>query len=96
MRNLCIVAVVLLVLMFSGSIECFAAEGVIYGCVNKDGRIRIVNDCTKCGQGEDCVSWNKAEPPKQPSRRTPRGSGFRDGQRYRLDPQGFNVYQPRP
>ena len=96
MRNLFILSVVFFVLGFSAGVECFAAEDVIYGCVNKDGKIRIVSDCTKCGRGEDCVSWNKAEPPRQPGRRTYRRSRFRDGERYLLDPQGRNVYQPLP
>ena len=50
-EDLFIVSFVLSVLVSSGGIGCFAAEGVIHGCVNKDGKIRIVSDCTKCGQG---------------------------------------------
>jgi hypothetical protein len=95
-KKVFIVSVVLTVFAVTASIQSFAAQGVIYGCVTKNGEIRIVNDCTKCRQGEDCISWSKAEPPRHPGRRTSRGSGFRDGERYRLDPQGRNVYQPLP
>ena len=96
MKKVFIASVVLTVFAVTASIQCFAAQDVIYGCVNKNGEIRIVNDCTKCRQGEDCVSWNKAESPRRSDRRTYRGSAFRDGKRYRLDPQGRNVYQPMP
>ena len=96
MRNPFILSVVILVLVFGGSVGCFAAEGVIYGCVNKKGEIRIVSDCAKCEPEENCVFWNKAEPSRQPGRRTRRSSGFHAGERYLLDPQGRNVYQPLP
>lgn len=95
-RSVFIFSVALMIFLFSGNVESFASEGMIYGCVNKDGKIRIVSDCRKCGQGEDCISWNKAEPSRQPSRRSYRSSGFRDNERYRTDPQGRNVYQPLP
>jgi hypothetical protein len=76
------------------SIEGLAASDVIYGCVNKAGKIRIVDHCNDCRRTEECISWNKAESPRRTIRRSRRG--FRDGQRYLLDPQGRNVYQPLP
>ncbi|PKT73723.1 hypothetical protein CW362_06610 [Streptomyces populi] len=39
-----------------------AGDGTIHGCVNANGRLRLVEPDSACRQGEDSVTWNRTGP----------------------------------
>jgi hypothetical protein len=65
MKKLFIVIGVILSFLVVTSIQCLA-DDVIHACVNKKGKIRIVDDPCKCKKRETPRSWNVQGEPGPP------------------------------
>lgn len=62
MRKLFLAIGVILALLVATSIQSFAEDDIIYGCVGKAGKLRIVDDPSECRKSETPIYWNVVGP----------------------------------
>ena len=77
MRNLFIATGVILALLAAPTIQGFAEDDVIHGCVDKKGKVRIVDNLSECKEEETPIYWNVVGPQGEPG---PQGPGGPQGE----------------
>ena len=66
MRKALIATGVILLVLVVTSLQSIAEDNVIYSCVDKGGKFRIVNTPNDCKDSETAIYWNVVGPQGEP------------------------------